>query len=988
MAPSVNPATQHLDPDTLAAYVDGRLAIDELDVADRHIDACGSCRTELSALAAVQSVPRNAATAAGDPVPYEEVANLGRYHVLRELGRGSMGIVLRAYDPELARPVAIKLLRDVAGFEQLREEARTLARLRHPNVVTVYDVFADEHGMYLAMELVDGGTLRTFCKGRSPREIMAACVKAGRGLAAAHDAGVIHRDFKPENVLCTDDGEVRVSDFGLARAVDAAADGAIAGTPAYMAPEVLKREPATSRSDQYSYCVTVYEMLTGARPASDDARASTVPPWIWRVLRRGLAREPSARYPTMHELADALADDPAVVRRKRVLVGGVAIAALVTGAGAMQLAGSAGSSCDIDGAALGDAWNGQRKAEVSRAIAATSDAEAGARVASALDDYANTWVGMRRVACEARGQQSQLMLDRRVACLDRGRRELGELVHVLASADARLAGTAQEAISKLRDPRTCTGLDEGDTLPVDAVGRVVTEQARTVVDRATALQTAGKHDEADALASQVLAQLEHAAMPRLRGEALLVRGRVAIDRGHHDRAEQLLFDALRAASEARDDRLAAMIWVEIVMTTGAQKHRFDLAMSNARAAEAALARIEAGGLQVRYEYTLGTMLLAQGKLDDARTHLERGLDQAGTGTAKARGQRGLIHAALCDVDRQRNQLRAASEQCTKSLELLEAAFGPEHLKVANTLNVVGGIAFGQHDWATAERTYKRVVSIHERRKATDHLTYALALSNLGAVYSSRDEIEAARSHFERALAVFDAHHKAHPQRVLPLQGLASLALRLRDAELAIRYYHQVRDTMSATYAPEHPSLLIAHYNLALAYRDHREPAKAQGVLDTLAARATTPGKEQWALASRALDLQATLADDRKDYRAALPLLERALAALEHLEAAPDRGILLRHLGETHRLLNQPAKAIEPFERALRELEPLGDPYDLGTTRYKLALSLWQTNRDKRRALELTKQARDDLAKAKTGERLDAHRKNVDKMLDAFTKELP
>src|SRR5262249_35849470 len=158
----------------LAAYVDGRLALGELDSADRHIDACRSCRGELSALAAMSSLPVAADRAAPE-------GTLGRYHVLRELGRGSMGIVLRAWDPELARPVAIKLLRDVDGRDQLRDEARTLARLRHPNVVTVYDVLADEQGTYVAMELVDGDTLRGYCNGRAQADVLDACVRAGRG---------------------------------------------------------------------------------------------------------------------------------------------------------------------------------------------------------------------------------------------------------------------------------------------------------------------------------------------------------------------------------------------------------------------------------------------------------------------------------------------------------------------------------------------------------------------------------------------------------------------------------------------------------------------------------------------------------------------------------------------------------------------------------------------------------------------------------------
>src|SRR5690606_38157784 len=161
---------------------------------------------------------------------------------LGELGRGAMGIVLRAHDPELARDVAIKVVRDVDGRtrELLRREARALAKLRHPHVVTVHDVIVEDDRICIAMELVPRGTLRAYCDGKPRADIVDACVRAGRGLAAAHDAGVVHRDFKPENVLCGAAGEVKVGDFGLAQAADDSPDGALCGTPAYMAPEVLR----------------------------------------------------------------------------------------------------------------------------------------------------------------------------------------------------------------------------------------------------------------------------------------------------------------------------------------------------------------------------------------------------------------------------------------------------------------------------------------------------------------------------------------------------------------------------------------------------------------------------------------------------------------------------------------------------------------------------------------------------------------------------
>ncbi|NVB82750.1 MAG: protein kinase [Kofleriaceae bacterium] len=991
--------TAHLDPDTLAAYVDGRLAMAELGAADRHIDACRTCRQELSVLAAIhtRSVRPHALGSNAENTPSAEAPDgtLGRYHVLRELGRGSMGIVLRAYDPELARPVAIKLLHDVDASTRdlLRAEARALARLRHPNVVTVYDVIVSDDAMYVAMELVEGDTLRGFCRGKPMREILDACIRAGRGLGAAHDAGVIHRDFKPENVLCTAAGEVRVSDFGLAKTVDEAPDGAICGTPAYMAPEILRREPATAQSDQFSYCVTVFEMLTGTRPTGGDpakpakapgldreaAQPASMPAHVFRALRRGLDRDPAARFPSMHALVDGLADDPVARRRRYALLGGGALIAALAGVGVSQLASSReqGPTCTVDDDAL--AWNAANKGAVTGAIARVSTQDTASRIAASLDDYATAWFAARRDACSVASAPDAF--DRRVACLDRGRRELSELVRVLATADAKLAGTAYEAIGRLRDPGSCATASAEDALPTDAIGRSLVEQGRATLDRAAALEYAGKLDEAEALAGGIAAQLREADHPRLVGEALMIRARVDIDRGKHDRAEATLFEALHAAERGHDDALAAAIWVEIVMTTGAQKHRFDLALSNARAADAALVRIEPGSdLQLRYDYTLGTLLLAHGNLPEAKTRLEAGLAIAGT-DARRRTQIGLIHVALCDVLRQLGNLADARTHCTTGIDLVESTLGRDHLRVAIALSMVGTLAFSEHDLATAEKTYKREIEIFEKLGVREHLAYALAQANLGSVYSSRDEIDAATAQYERAAQTFAAYHPDHPQSALPLQGLASIALRTGNPHRAVGYYEKVRAVAAATYAPESPAQSIAEYNLALAYRADKQLDKAKAMAASLVARSLAPGKETWALAARGLDLQSGLIEQGGDRKTALVLLERALSAFEHAASGEDQALVQRHIGELHLRDKHPERALAPLEAALAYYaKHPEDAYELGATRFKLARALWEARKDRERAFELATAAQADLARAKTGDALAAHRANVAELL--------
>src|SRR5262245_61458856 len=252
-----------LDDDALAAYVDGALSADEVALLDTHISGCASCRRDLSALAAARSVAVASGAASepgGELVPGETI---GRYVVDREHARGGMGVVAVAFDPELGRNVALKVLRpDVVGQvpEHLRDEARAMAKLAHPNVVSVYDVGEAGGRMFIAMELVQGVSLRAWLdqEPRSWRAIVRTLVRAGRGLAAAHHAGLVHRDFKPDNVLCGPEDRVRVTDFGLARggngAVRMGIGTGMVGTPRYMAPEVWRREPATARSDQWSYC--------------------------------------------------------------------------------------------------------------------------------------------------------------------------------------------------------------------------------------------------------------------------------------------------------------------------------------------------------------------------------------------------------------------------------------------------------------------------------------------------------------------------------------------------------------------------------------------------------------------------------------------------------------------------------------------------------------------------------------------------------------
>jgi serine/threonine protein kinase len=270
---------------------------------------------------------------------------LGRYRLVRRIGDGGMGLILEAYDPQLDRVLAIKIVRaqtDESSTEQqhLLAEARTAARLSHPNVVTVYDVGLHQGRVFVAMELVRGPSLRRWiAQEHSVQEVLQVMLQAGRGLAAAHAAGLVHRDFKPGNVLVGDDGRVRVVDFGLARRSSTPSDetacsgqgapavltatGVLAGTPAYMAPEQWIGGTTDARTDQFSFCMCLYEALFGARPFGgrtlDEMRDAVlsgpvsmpttgdVPPLLRNALERGLARRKEERFEDMDALLDVLA---------------------------------------------------------------------------------------------------------------------------------------------------------------------------------------------------------------------------------------------------------------------------------------------------------------------------------------------------------------------------------------------------------------------------------------------------------------------------------------------------------------------------------------------------------------------------------------------------------------------------------------------------------------------------------------------------------
>jgi serine/threonine protein kinase len=337
--------------DTLLAFATGELADQALAEIEIHLDACADCRAAISNFAR------------GDVAPA-----FGRYRIDTVLGSGGMGIVYRAWDPQLARAVAIKVVRrateDEKGRARLIREAQALARLSHPHVCHVYDVGTDDEEVWVAMELIDGVSLREWA-GQKREGLLEVLLGAAEGIAAAHEAGLVHRDIKPENVLVTRDGRAIVTDFGLARGDETidphgstaktlsrlTTTGSISGTPAYIAPEQLTGDPVDARVDQFAFGVMAWELLTGAKPfpivfalRMEAVRNGVTPPTTMRkdvaaVLAKAMAVAPRDRFASMRELIAAI-EDPEVLRalvpsRRRVAVPvavGIALVAIAAAA--------------------------------------------------------------------------------------------------------------------------------------------------------------------------------------------------------------------------------------------------------------------------------------------------------------------------------------------------------------------------------------------------------------------------------------------------------------------------------------------------------------------------------------------------------------------------------------------------------------------------------------------------------------------------------
>ena len=907
-----------------------------------------------------------------------------RYAALGQLGAGGMGVVYLAHDRELNRRVALKILRpesrSAAADARLQREAQAMARLDHPNVVAVYDVGRlDEGQVFVAMELVEGQSLRKWLaeEPRAPREILRTFIEAGRGLSAAHEAGLVHRDFKPDNVLIGKDGVVRVADFGLARvtqeglepqgAPDAAPaqggpplpdsfiepltrTGAMVGTPLYMAPEQLRGEASDARSDQFGFCVALYEALYGQRPfeattalnlltaiqagPARPPRGSKVPARLFPVLRRGLDVEPARRWPSVDALLVELLRDPGRTRLRAL--GATLGALLIVFAALLGLKTSRERDQLCKGAErkLRGVWDADRKAALRAAFAATRLAYAGVAAEQAeknLDAYAKAFVGGHQEACEAtqlRGEQSASVEDLRMTCLEGRRGALASLVDELVKADAKVVDRAPRATLGLPELASCADVAALQTPAPLPPGAEVRRQIAAIgkeVGRADALRLAGRFAEGRKVAAQAVAEAQKTSYAPLLAEAQLALGILDEDSGDLKSAEEHLQDSLFTAMRGHAEEVALRAATALAIDVGRAQNRIREGRLWARLAQSTLPRVGSGRDETRLEQAIGLIDYADGKFADAGRHYQRALELSETLFGAASVRRADLLNSLGGVANALGHYDEAERLYAGALQIYEATFGKEHPQVGTAISNLATISFVRGRYAEAEAGFQRVCELYEKNLGPGHPRLAAALLNLAEAVLKERRIPEAIALQRRSLSIsIAALGEDHPTNAKARVNLASSLLMQGAFGPARAEVQRALQAQIAKQGDAHPDLMRTLGVLGDVDRaDGKLEAAQQDYDRALAIGIKALGEDHRDVADLLLS-RAELALDRGDPQAALAGARRAQAAFEkgHGKEGPDAALASGVAGRALLAKGDP-KGRQELEAALATWERLG-----------------------------------------------------------------
>ncbi len=800
---------------------------------------------------------------------------IGRHVVIEEIGRGGMGEVYLAYDPKLQREVALKRLRRKPlgndGKARFEQEARAMAKLSHPNVVSVYDVESLDNGqLVLVMEYVSGPTLRNWLRTPRPwRDVLAQFLDAGRGLAAAHRAGLLHRDFKPANVLVSHD-VAKVTDFGIAkRAKDASGslsfaasgelpgeadeedltrEGEVLGTPRYMAPEQHRGNELTEAVDQFAFCVALWEALTQSAPYAGEGLAkqkhegppqwptSCGPRWLGDALRRGLAPRPEERWTGMHELLGVLSEKLHGRHKRWIWLVGAAGLAGVTGVSSYYTQSSGPSPCSGAELQLERQWGQAARASVREGLTSIDVGYAASvweRADHRLDTYAAAWVDSYRSACEAsaRKEQSEAMMDLRVGCLDRGKQSLGAIVEALGKADAEVLRNADSMLDTLPDLERCSNiaaLQESTRPPAPSEVEAV-RKARAAVAAANVARIGGDQAESTAQLARARALVDAVEYGPLRTEFQLARAELLLDQGDWTTADEALRSALRSAVEVHDWENTARAAAGLINTVGGGLGRPNDVLILRNVAESAAKGSSL--LEAEVHSAISNALLEASDLEgaehEARAALQKRIAELGAEHRRVASSRNNLGGVL----RHQGRYQEAEDEFRVVITMLTESLGPDHPSIAVARNNLASLLHVRGRLQEAEAEIRLAQSVRKRSLGERHLLYGAGKLTLADILADARRIEEATTEAREGRAIIEAAVGGkHIKAGLAANTVGRIMIRsgrAREAEEAFRQYLEV---LREIYGNEHPVLGNAYMNLAVAMRHLDELEEAERTL--------------------------------------------------------------------------------------------------------------------------------------------------------------
>jgi tetratricopeptide (TPR) repeat protein len=912
-----------------------------------------------------------------DP-PVVRGTQLGRYLVLDRIGSGGMALVHAAYDPDLDRKVALKLLRSLPGGSsaarartRLLREAQALAKLSHPHVVAIYDVGTVGEQVWIAMEFVDGPTLAAWAtqRDRSWAEVLTVMLAAARGLASAHAQGILHRDLKPDNIMIGSDGRARVTDFGLARIggdrdepssddpeasersarmrMDVTQAGAVLGTPAYMSPEQLLGKSVDAKSDQFSWCVTLWELLYGERPFAGDTlieRTSAivhgqlrapptdrrVPAWLRRVCERGLALAPERRFDSMAALIAALEHGRAQARRRpwllglgTVLLAGAGVFAQRRWADARQV-----EACEAGGAEIESLWNDEVRTRLHDELVDTGLSFAAATAAQVdlrLEAQAQAWREHATAACLDAELTHVVDGDTHARvqwCLQERRLELASVLDQLREIDAQMVQHAVPLVLALGEISLCrdAAVLSSQPAPLSDDERGAVASLRSELAQVRAMLWAGRFEAAVAPALDVAARAQALGSSRLIADADFAQAEALYAAGRYPEAETAAVDAYRVAASAQTWSVAALAAELLIRVVG--QHAVRPAEARAWALHAEIAAGLAGDPLHQHEVTrassLGVVEFTAGDRVRARELFERANDltEQVYGPEHARMATSLNN--LANSHYQEGDLDRAIELARGALAIRERVLGPEHPDVASSLANLSVFLMLAHSDESALELQRRALAIRRAAFGPLHPEVATSLANLGALLHTFGRSDEAERMLQESIAVYEATvGGANLQIATPLMALGQVELEADKPDAAAVHMQRALELQQRLLGPEHTDVARTLHQLGRLATSVREYAKARTLLEH-----------------------------------ALAIEEHALPAnhVERADAHYELGRALIGLGDA-------AAATAQFERAIEIVDANpGTPAQARFARFSLAQLLAPA--DRARAIALAERARD------------------------------